>query len=200
MFFSLEALAATSWKNGGGSTREVLCWPPGAGLDAFDWRVSIATIATTGPFSVFTGIDRTIMLLEGDGVLLTNGTGGAVNHRLTQPFEPFAFSGDLGVDCTLLGGPSIDFNVMSRRGRGVADVHVIAAAEQTPLPPARGGLLMSLAGRWQVGDEMLGAGDGLWWMDAHRLKSVPTPRSIEAENATTARLVAVRWISAAAGD
>ena len=63
--FSFDELPVMRWKNGGGATREAVNWPPGAGLDAFDWRVSIASIAASGPFSVFTGVERRIMLLEG---------------------------------------------------------------------------------------------------------------------------------------
>ena len=36
------------WKNGGGLTREILKVP--ADADAFDWRLSLATIAAPGPF------------------------------------------------------------------------------------------------------------------------------------------------------
>ena len=34
-FFDLATVPATPWKNGGGSTRELACWPLGAGMDAF---------------------------------------------------------------------------------------------------------------------------------------------------------------------
>ena len=59
--FALADLSPTPWKNGGGSTREIVCRPPGAGMDSFEWRVSIATIAQSGPFSVFAGVDRVIL-------------------------------------------------------------------------------------------------------------------------------------------
>ena len=67
--FALQDLPGTPWKNGGGITREIVCWPPGSGLDDFWWRASVATIDAAGPFSAFPGVDRTIMLLEGAGVL-----------------------------------------------------------------------------------------------------------------------------------
>ncbi len=38
------------WKNGGGSTTEIAVFPIDSGLDAFDWRVSMATVAADGPF------------------------------------------------------------------------------------------------------------------------------------------------------
>ena len=63
--FDTADLAVHAWKNGGGSTREIVCSPLGAGIDHFVWRVSIATIAQSGPFSIFAGVDRVIMLLAG---------------------------------------------------------------------------------------------------------------------------------------
>ena len=62
--FDRHSLPATPWKNGGGLTREIVCMPHGGGLDSFDWRVSIAHIASNGPFSTFPGVDRVITLLE----------------------------------------------------------------------------------------------------------------------------------------
>ncbi len=50
------------WKNGGGMTADVAASPPGAGMDGFDWRVSIARVEADGPFSVFPGVDRTMAL------------------------------------------------------------------------------------------------------------------------------------------
>lgn len=116
-FFDLANVPATPWKNGGGSTRELACWPPATaaagGMDSFGWRVSVATIAAPGPFSAFAGVDRQIMLLGGDGVHLTSS---GWQHTLAERWQPFAFSGDEAVDCTMLGGISTDFNLMLRRG------------------------------------------------------------------------------------
>ena len=58
------------WKNGGGSTTEIAAAPDGAGIDAFDWRVSMAVVAADGPFSEFPGIDRTLSILDGSGLIL----------------------------------------------------------------------------------------------------------------------------------
>jgi environmental stress-induced protein Ves len=161
--FDIASLPSTPWKNGGGSTREVVCRPTNAGMDAFDWRVSIATIAQAGPFSAFPGVDRVIMLLEGDGVHLRSS--GGIDHRLDQAYAPFAFPGDVALDCTLLGGTSTDFNVMTRRGALRADVQLLHAA--TDIPVAQRGLLLALQGNWQVHGEnteqTCAAGQGLWW-------------------------------------
>ena len=50
------------WKNGGGETVEVIVHPEGASLSDFGWRVSMASVASDGPFSVFPDIDRTLEL------------------------------------------------------------------------------------------------------------------------------------------
>lgn len=179
--FDVADLPATPWKNGGGSTREIASWPPGAGFEGFDWRVSIARIAASGPFSTFAGVDRIITLLEGDGVRLH---GQGLEHRLATPLAPFAFSGDARVDCTLLGGPSSDFNVMTRRGRLRAAFHVLHRGAE--LPAAAHGLLLAWRGHWRAGSEALAPGQGLWWSDA------ATGWPLDTADADAA-LLAVQW-------
>lgn len=116
------------WKNGGGSTREVASGAPGESADGFDWRVSVADVAAGGPFSAFPGIDRVITLVENEGMVLTvDGTAYPV-----APLRPFAFSGDAATDCRLEAGPVRDMNVMTRRGRATAEVHVLAPAATDP--------------------------------------------------------------------
>jgi environmental stress-induced protein Ves len=127
----------------GGSTREIACWPQGAGMDSFGWRVSVATIAQAGPFSAFPGIDRQIMLLDGDGVRLHSAQAG-LEHALTERWQPFAFSGDMALDCDLLGGPSSDFNVMTRRGQWSARLEQLGGQAEAGLSAA--GLCMVLQG------------------------------------------------------
>ncbi|MDM0039100.1 HutD family protein [Variovorax sp. J22G21] len=179
--FTFNELPVMRWKNGGGATREAVNWPPGAGLDAFDWRVSIANIAASGPFSVFAGVDRQIMLLEGDGVRLKSDD---FDHRMAAPLEPFVFRGDAAVECTLLGGPSVDFNVMGRRARGTAELRIIA--EAATLPRVSHGLLMSVDGQWRMGGSNLAQGQGVWWADQVEEWHVkPASRS--------ARLAMVAW-------
>jgi len=82
--FDLATVPPTPWKNGGGATRELACWPSGAGMHDFEWRVSVATIAAPGPFSAFAGVDRQIMLLDSDGVHLRAPVG-ALGGRAADP-------------------------------------------------------------------------------------------------------------------
>lgn len=48
-----ETMRRMPWKNGGGITTEIAIAPPGATLDAFDWRISTARVEAAGPFSRF---------------------------------------------------------------------------------------------------------------------------------------------------
>ena len=180
--FALADIVPTPWKNGGGATREIACWPAGTGLDSFDWRISVATIAADGAFSVFAGIDRSITLLSGDGVLLHGEHG---THRLDQPLVPFAFAGETPIRATLLGGASEDFNVMTRRGRCRADVKVWRYAVDGPSTPPHAALLLAVQGDWRcavAGDAptLLTPGSGLWWSHAAARPSIsvqPQPRA-----------------------
>jgi environmental stress-induced protein Ves len=119
------------WKNGGGVTEEIATYPPGATLETFDWRVSIAEVARDGPFSRFAGIDRTITLIEGAGMRLS---GGVHDIVIRTPFEPHSFDGEVPIDCTLVSGPIRDFNAMTRRDR--AQGSVVAVRAESSVDPA----------------------------------------------------------------
>ncbi len=111
---------ATPWKNGGGITRQVLIAPPDATLDNFDYRISIASVASDGDFSRFPGIDRQLLLLQGAALLLQREDGSEV--RLDAFSLPLAFAGEESISSQLTEGPVIDFNVMTRRGRYLQQV------------------------------------------------------------------------------
>lgn len=112
------------WRNGGGTTQEVACRPEG-GAAAFDWRLSIADVAQDGAFSAFTGYQRIITVLEGQGIQLT------VDGREQTPLAPrqaYAFPGDAQVRCRLLGGPIRDFNLIYAPDRCFARLQWVADA------------------------------------------------------------------------
>jgi hypothetical protein len=58
---------AVPWRNGGGVTREVMA-SGGSGPQGFDWRISIADVNAPGPCSALPDIDRTITIVEGEGM------------------------------------------------------------------------------------------------------------------------------------
>ncbi len=110
------------WKSGGGTTWEVALHPAGADWSSFGWRVSIAEVASDGPFSAFPGIDRTLVVLAGHGMRLKGAGDAPVDLR---PYDAIAFAGEARVESTLIDGPTRDFNVMVRRGAWRADVRVV---------------------------------------------------------------------------
>lgn len=149
---------ATPWLNGGGITREVAGHPAGAGLADFHWRVSLADVGEGGPFSRFEGVDRVITVVEGAGMALTVA---GTEHRLSEPYRPFAFPGDAETDCKLLDGPVVDFNVMTRRGRATAEVEIADYQRRITVPPNSVVLLVCLSGTAEldVADLQLGQYD-----------------------------------------
>lgn len=116
------------WRNGGGTTTELVIGPEGAALSAADpgerflYRVSIADVSSDGPFSRFPGYDRHIMLLDGAGMTLDCGPHGRID--LLAPFEPRAFSGDWDVAGALVGGAVRDLNLMVDRKRATSTLEV----------------------------------------------------------------------------
>lgn len=119
---ALEDVEPTPWRNRGGVTRELLAWPH---RDEWRARISVADIERDGPFSHYPAAERWFAVLEGAGVRLKVGGG---TQLLTPDSEPFAFSGNAQVDCSLIAGPTRDFNLMTLPGAGrmlrVRDVHV----------------------------------------------------------------------------
>lgn len=110
----------TRWINDGGWTTEIARDPPD--LEApFRWRISIAEIHSAGPFSHFPGIDRQLVLLNGNGMSLDID---GVESRLTQRYDLVRFAGEAIVQCRLLDGPTTDFNLMTRRGEVDAALYV----------------------------------------------------------------------------
>lgn len=105
------------WKNGKGETVEIAVFPPGASMDAFEWRISMASVANNGAFSLFPEIDRTLSILSGHGMSLTIDAAAPV--LLAMGSDPLRFAADVPVDATLVDGAITDLNVMTRRGRFV---------------------------------------------------------------------------------
>lgn len=101
-----------AWKNGGGMTREVVRHPAGSSLDDFAWRISAAVVSTAGPFSAFPGVDRSLALIEGSGLVLQRDGQRATLTSWTPAFE---FAGEEQVEGFLTAGTVTDFNVMTRR-------------------------------------------------------------------------------------
>ncbi|MDV4178348.1 HutD family protein [Rhizobium brockwellii] len=124
------------WKNGKGETVEIAVFPPGASINDFDWRVSMATVAEDGPFSIFPGIDRTLAILDGNGMVLD--VEGSTGVLLTTASDPLAFAADIPVAARLQDGAITDLNVMTRRD-GLTHTLIridVDGSKTVPLPPS----------------------------------------------------------------
>ena len=95
------------WKNGKGKTVELWRREVNGKIIA---RLSRATVAEDGPFSIFPGIRRNLTVLTGAGFRLS---GSGRNFRC-DPFVPVAFPGAVLLTASETGNrPSDDFNVMT---------------------------------------------------------------------------------------
>jgi environmental stress-induced protein Ves len=117
----IASLTPIPWKNGGGITRNLAIEPEDADFDHFLWRLSFAEVNAAGRFSTFPGVDRNILVWKGNGLVLRSSNG--VLSAITPETEPHAFRGEDEIEATLIDGPTIDFNLMVRRGQCTATVN-----------------------------------------------------------------------------
>jgi environmental stress-induced protein Ves len=144
------------WKNGLGWTTELWVEPSEG---EFDWRVSIAEVDTDCEFSRFPGIDRSLLVLDGPGMILH--VEGQPSARLLAQGEPLEFSGDVATRCELLGGPTRDFNVMSRRGVIEHDLAFFRLGERWTLEPGHSWLIYVVRGEVAIEGMSIPVGDAV---------------------------------------
>ena len=123
----LDDVLPIPWRNGGGVTRQLVAWP---GADDWIWRMSVAEVAQSGPFSRYAGVQRWFAVLAGGGVRLTLGEH---THELIRSSPPLRFDGALAVDCQLLEGATQDFNLMVRTDRASAQMMRVAGTMSSVL-------------------------------------------------------------------
>ena len=134
------------WKNGGGTTREIITFPEGSNYDTFEWLVSAAHVGRDGPFSNFPGVDRSMVILSGVSMTLHGLSDAPVVLTPTTP--PYAFPGDVSVAATLADGPIEDLNLMSRRAQFAHSMR--RAALDQPVAVLARGVTLVLAERGVV--------------------------------------------------
>jgi environmental stress-induced protein Ves len=128
---------AAPWKNGGGITHEAIREP--AGGDYFRWRVSIAQIDASGPFSTFDAYNRKMVLLQGAGIELRFGDG--ASRVLRRVGELVEFDGAVATHCDLIDGACVDLNLMVDKADGVT-VRVAPVTGVLPLDCPEGQTLL----------------------------------------------------------
>jgi uncharacterized protein len=127
-----SSFTPSPWKNGGGVTHEAIRMPPAG--DPFRWRVSVAHIDASGPFSHFPDYNRKMVLLQGAGVELR--FAGGVQKTLREVGDLMEFDGALSTHCELLKGPCVDLNLIVSKRDSVA-VRVERFIESLPVGAAR---------------------------------------------------------------
>ena len=103
------------WRNGLGSTIELLKHQPD---DSFTWRLSMADVTQDGAFSDFSGYDRCLILVSGNGITLSDDQG--QSWPLEKQLDVAHFKGEDLVNAELHNGPIRDFNLMTKRQNCIA--------------------------------------------------------------------------------
>jgi len=118
--FSPDTFKTIPWKNGLGHTTE-LAISDGGSLDNFDWRLSIASVVNDGDFSNFSGYQRNLILIEGEGLTLDHRNGDV--DKLTKLLDIAHFDGGCNTHGALDNGGIKDFNIMTKQTSFSADVN-----------------------------------------------------------------------------
>ncbi len=148
------------WKNGAGWTSEILRAPD---RDDWDWRLSIAEIDADADFSAFPGVERELVLLDGNGLRLRFADGAL--HELRPPHGRLRFAGERVARGELLDGPTRDFNLMWKRGAVDAQLwhRPLVGTMVVFVAPGETWAVHLLAGQARFADDsglgMLGTGD-----------------------------------------
>lgn len=106
-----STLIEEPWKNGLGTTRQIVIWPLDADLSNFEWRVSAAAIIFPGHFSHYPGVSRSLSVLEGKSAALKLGE---ETKTLAYQGPVVKFDGGDHAEVLSTDGPVLDYNVMSR--------------------------------------------------------------------------------------
>lgn len=157
---------AQPWKNGGGVMWDVAIYPEGATTETFAWRLSIAKISASRPFSLFPGVTRHFALLAGDGITLS--IAGRPPVHITQKAPAVEFSGDDGTTATLHGAQVLALNLMVRTGHIGTLTHYNPATSAPALSsaPVESILLAGAAGLTLEDRSILSAHDALRYQSA----------------------------------
>lgn len=94
------------WKNGAGFTLEIA---RSQGEADFEWRISMADVTTSGPFSLFPNKQRIISVLDGQGMVLHVDD---LPAKTLNQGDIFAFHGESQVQSELVDGAIRDLNLI----------------------------------------------------------------------------------------
>jgi environmental stress-induced protein Ves len=138
------------WRNGAGVTLEIARDPPSG--SEFLWRLSLATLAASGPFSSYPGYRRAVTLIDAAGFRLA--FDGQEPVALDHIGATALFPGEASTSCALLSGPASDLSLMVHaQGRILPVVRIQGAgARVVPLQPGALKAMFCLSGGLRVAD------------------------------------------------
>lgn len=164
--FLLADLPVEPWRNGSGQTRQIAAAETVDG--DWNWRVSLADIRSSGPFSVFSGIDRLALLAEGEQLTLRSSETALHFRRIG---DSHGFEGERELSAELAAGPVRLFNVMTRRGHATAGVSVHQGGTELSLADGETLILLVTSGEFCLSfrgarppsniERQVGLGEGL---------------------------------------
>ena len=113
---------AMPWANGLGTSYEVAS--DRNVDDVWTWRVAIAPVVLDGPFSVLPGVDRQLVVINGEGMTLS------IDGEIVEcpPGRVVRFAGDSVTIASLVDGPVVDLGLMTVRDSVIGSMVVIADA------------------------------------------------------------------------
>lgn len=150
-------IVPTPWKNGRGITRNLFDDADATG--EWTWRVSIAEITGTQPYSPYPGVRRGQVALGPGAVDLRIGG----RERVLEEEAVIFFDGEDAVDATPRASGFLDLNVMARRDRWTGAVEIVDGPGRVS---ADAGIVVLVA----LGDTASVDGDGLRRLDGVMLE------------------------------
>jgi environmental stress-induced protein Ves len=135
------------WKNGQGETIE-LAINAGGKLDDFIWRLSMATVVEDGVFSDFSGYQRNLILIEGNGINLQHDK--RKIDQLNNILDVANFDGGCRTVGNLPAGEITDFNIITDKEKCSAVVETLLARQTVELKAADLCFVYSLSGAFQL--------------------------------------------------
>jgi len=148
-FIPFDSLSETPWANGHGRKADI--------ASGDGWSLAFAWLDQPAPFSDYTGVFRTITLVEGDGFILD-----FTDHppiRVSRIGAPASFDGGWTAQCRPLGGPCCVLNAFSAKGRWR---HMVRVSEPSGIGPLRAGdFIVVLSGHACLGGLVAGTRDSL---------------------------------------
>jgi environmental stress-induced protein Ves len=143
--FSPDNFKTIPWKNGKGETIE-LAINEGGTLDDFTWRLSMASVVEDGIFSDFSGYQRNLVLIEGNGISLQH------DHnkidKLSNLLEVANFDGACRTVGNLHAGAITDFNIITHQEKCRVSVETYSESQNVELKSADLCFVYSLSGEY----------------------------------------------------